>query len=113
MLIWTRERGNPRDGRALSFWRGLTGAAAGDVEAISPLRFAAKADAPILLVHGENDTVVPIEQSRMMQKALNGAGKPVDFVLMDGEDHWLSSAPTRQAMLNAVVAFVQKHNPAN
>ena len=113
MLIWTRERGNPRDGRALSFWRGLTGAAAGDVEAISPLRFAAKADAPILLVHGENDTVVPIEQSRMMQKALNGAGKPVDFVLMDGEDHWLSSAPTRQAMLSAVVAFVQKHNPAN
>ena len=49
----------------------------------------------------------------MMQKALNGAGKPVDFVLMDGEDHWLSNAATRQAMLNAVVAFVQKHNPAN
>ena len=45
MLIWTRGRGDPRDGRALSFWRGLTGAAAGDVEAISPLRFASKADA--------------------------------------------------------------------
>jgi acetyl esterase/lipase len=113
MLIWTRERGNPRDGRALSFWRGLTGAAAGDVEAVSPLRSAAKADAPVLLVHGENDTVVPIEQSRMMQKALSGAGKPVEFVLMDGEDHWLSNAPTRQAMLTAVVAFVQTHNPAN
>jgi acetyl esterase/lipase len=113
MLLWTRERGNPRDGRALSFWRGLTGAAAGDIEAISPLRFASKADAPILLVHGEDDAVVPIQQSRMMQKALTGAGKPVDFVLMDGEDHWLSNAPTRQAMLNAVVAFVQKHNPPN
>lgn len=113
MLIWTRERGDARDGRAQEFWRGLTGAASGDTDAISPLKFAAKADAPILLVHGQDDTVVPIEQSRMMQKALASAGKPVEFVLMPGEDHWLSNGATRLSMLNAAVAFVQKNNPAN
>lgn len=113
MIIWDHDRGDPRDSRGDSFWRGLTGAQAGDTDAISPLKFAASADAPILLVHGQDDTVVPIEQSRAMQKALANAGKPAEFVLMNGEDHWLSSGPTRQAMLNAVVAFVQKHNPAN
>jgi len=113
MLIWTRERGDARDTRAQDFWRGLTGAQAVDMDAVSPLKAAAKADAPILLIHGEDDSVVPIEQSRAMQKALAAAGKPTDLVLMNGEDHWLSSAPTRLAMLNAVVAFVEKHDPAN
>ncbi|MDR3512515.1 MAG: prolyl oligopeptidase family serine peptidase [Caulobacteraceae bacterium] len=113
MLIWTRERGDARDTRARDFWRGLTGAQTLDLDTISPLKSAAKADAPILLVHGEDDSVVPIEQSRAMQKALAAAGKPADFVLMNGEDHWLSSGATRLAMLKAVVAFVEKHNPAN
>lgn len=72
------------------------------------MKAAASADAPVLLVHGENDTVVPIEQSRAMQKALSYAGQAPEFVLMDGDDHWLSDAATRQAMLTAVVAFVQK-----
>ncbi len=113
MIIWDHTRGDPRDTRGENFWRTLTGFQSGDTDAISPLKSAAKVDAPILLVHGENDTVVPIEQSRAMQKALTGAGKSVEFVLMDGEDHWLSNAATRQSMLTAVVAFVQKHNPAS
>jgi acetyl esterase/lipase len=113
LLIWRREKGDGRDTRAEDFWRGLTGAQTSDMDAISPLKAAAKADAPILLIHGEDDSVVPIEQSRAMQKALAAAGKPADFVLMNGEDHWLSSAPTRLAMLNAVVAFVEKHDPSN
>lgn len=79
---------------------------------ISPVRFAARADAPILLVHGKDDTVVEIEQSRKMERALKAAGKTVEFVELAGEDHWLSKSATRTAMLKAVVAFVQKYNPA-
>jgi dipeptidyl aminopeptidase/acylaminoacyl peptidase len=37
----------------------------------------------------------------------------VEFITMPGEDHWLSREVTRQAMLTAAVAFVEKHNPAN
>ena len=67
----------------------------------------------MLLIHGENDTVVPIEQSQLMEKALRQAGKPVELVTMAGEDHWLSIEATRQLMLERTVAFVEKHNPAN
>ena len=101
------------DRRALEFWRGLAGAQSQDLDAISPAHLAAKADAPVLLIHGENDTVVPIEQSRLMERALRQAGKPVELVTMPGEDHWLSVAATRQAMLEKSVAFVEKNNPAN
>ena len=103
--------GSDRGTRA--FWKDLMGATGGqDLAAISPARLAARADAPILLIHGDDDSVVPIEQSRMMERALKAAGKPVEFVTLPGEDHWLSSEPTRQAMLKAAVAFVEKYNPS-
>lgn len=111
--LWVRQE-NGSDRRAASFWRALTGAAAGqDLQAISPARLAERADAPILLIHGADDSVVPIEQSQQMEKALKAAGKPVEFVTMAGEDHWLSREPTRQAMLKSAVAFVEKNNPPN
>jgi len=81
--------------------------------AISPVNFAAKADAPILLVHGVDDIVVPFDQSSDMAAALTRAGKPFEFLKLPGEDHWLSRGETRLAMLKAAVAFVEKHNPAD
>lgn len=82
-----------------------------DLGAFSPVNFAAKADAPILLVHGKDDLVVPYKQSQIMETALRAAGKPVEMVTLPGEDHWLSRGATRLAMLEATVAFVLKHNP--
>jgi dipeptidyl aminopeptidase/acylaminoacyl peptidase len=83
-----------------------------DLRAVSPIRFVDAADAPILLVHGKDDTVVKYDQSADMAKALQKAGKPVEFLTLADEDHWLSKSETRLAMLEAVVAFVEKHNPA-
>jgi dipeptidyl aminopeptidase/acylaminoacyl peptidase len=80
---------------------------------ISPRRFAARADAPIMLIHGKDDTVVPFNQSDAMADALKDAGKPYELVVLKAEDHWLSRSETRKQMLNAVVGFVEKHNPAH
>jgi len=96
------------------FLRAATGAdKQGDshLRAISPARFAAQADAPILLLHGKDDTVVPIEQSEIMASALRHADKPFEFVQLKGEDHWLSRQETRATMLKAALAFVKKNNP--
>jgi dipeptidyl aminopeptidase/acylaminoacyl peptidase len=82
-------------------------------DAISPRSFAARADAPILLIHGRNDVVVPYEQSTMMANALKDAGKPHRLVELRDEDHWLSRPATRLQMLEEAVAFVEQHNPAD
>jgi len=84
-----------------------------NLEEISPRRFADKADAPILLIHGRDDTVVPFEQSQKMADALNDSGKPYRLVDLGNEDHWLSLSETRKRMLEAALAFVQEHNPAD
>ena len=81
------------------------------LNAISPVTFAARADAPILLVHGKDDTVVPFEQSQAMASALKHAHKPFEFLAMKGEDHFLSREETRITMLKAAVDFVKRNNP--
>ncbi|MFT4074015.1 MAG: S9 family peptidase [Asticcacaulis sp.] len=79
---------------------------------ISPARQADKAYCPILLIHGTDDTVVPIAQSRKMEDALKQAGKPVEFVTYKGQDHWETVGSARIEMMKAALAFLDKYNPA-
>jgi dipeptidyl aminopeptidase/acylaminoacyl peptidase len=100
---------------AQRYWRSYLGVGEGNdrvPDEISPLAHAAEADAPVLLIHGKDDTTVGIYQSEQMEYALKRAGKTVEFVRLDGEDHYLSRSTTRLKMLEAMVAFVEKHNPA-
>jgi dipeptidyl aminopeptidase/acylaminoacyl peptidase len=100
---------------ATRYWRrfmGADGPDKRDLNAVSPARLAAHADAPILLMYGHDDTVVAPSQSLEMANALKKAGKPYELEVMPGEDHWLSRGATRLAMLRTAVAFVEKHNPA-
>ena len=46
-----------------------------------------------------------------MADALRQAGKPVEVLPLEGDDHWLQKAATRTAMLEASLAFVEKYNP--
>ncbi|MGZ3365794.1 MAG: alpha/beta hydrolase family protein [Caulobacteraceae bacterium] len=78
---------------------------------VSPIRHLAELNAPVLLIHGKEDTVVPYEQSVLMESAMKGAGKSVEFLTLPGEDHWLSHDATRQQMLQATVTFLEKNNP--
>jgi dipeptidyl aminopeptidase/acylaminoacyl peptidase len=79
--------------------------------AISPIEHVATVTVPVLLIHGRDDTVVPYEQSDVMQSALQRAGKSVTLVTMKHEDHWLSRGETRLQMLKATVDFLKANNP--
>jgi dipeptidyl aminopeptidase/acylaminoacyl peptidase len=97
--------------RSTRLYLGVTGDSSSVLNAISPRRLASKADAPILLIFGRDDTVVSVDQSRDFADALRGAKKPVEVLQLSGEDHWLSRAATRTQMLQASVTFVEKNNP--
>lgn len=97
------------------YWKRFMGASGPRdpaLTAISPALQAAKASAPILLIHGKDDTVVPYQQSVFLADALRKAGKPVELVTLKGEDHNLARGDTRLQMLEATLAFLQTHNPA-
>ncbi len=79
------------------------------IRSISPLHFAARFTAPVLLVHGEDDAIIPLRQSKIMRKALRKAKKDVTFIELDDEDHWLSQAETRIEYLKNVAEFLNEH----
>jgi dipeptidyl aminopeptidase/acylaminoacyl peptidase len=114
-LTWRDEHYGRESEVARSDHAYMGASSAGDpaLKALSPARLASRADAPVLLIHGKQDTTVPFEQSDVMRHALAAAGKPVNFVELSGEDHYLSKAATRTQALEAAVAFVQKNNPAD
>ncbi len=82
---------------------------AGDYQsmyAASPVHDAARITVPVLLVHGERDFTVPVQQSETMQAAMKRAGKPVEAIYMESADHYLESAADRTAWLSALDGFL-------
>lgn len=75
----------------------------------SPRRAVDAIRAPILLVHGSDDTVVPPSQSESMARALQAKRKPVKHVVLQGEDHWLSHSATRIQFLKELETFLALH----
>jgi dienelactone hydrolase len=114
MVQWEASQGGRRDSPVVRYWNRFMGAERlGDrtLDEVSPAAQAARADAPILLLHGRDDTVVPFEQSRLFADALDRAGRPYELIELSGEDHWLSRADTRRRMLAETVRFLEAHNP--
>ncbi|HEY7773389.1 MAG TPA: alpha/beta fold hydrolase, partial [Marinagarivorans sp.] len=78
-------------------------------KAISPYYKADNFKAPVLLIHGEHDERVDIDQSKDMASSLKRAKKDVKYIKLKGETHYLEQNATRLKTLNAVVDFVNKH----
>lgn len=101
-----------RSSFTFEYWTASIGdidADAARLVATSPARNADKFNAPVLLVHGRDDTIVPLNQSRQMRSALRNAGKSVELVELPGGDHWMSTTEARRDTLQAVAAFVEEH----
>ncbi len=76
----------------------------------SPLYLLNADFAPLLLIHGDKDTVVPSFQSNLMYKKAKGLNrKKVKYVEIEGADHWLSKGDTRRQVLGEALQFVEKH----
>jgi dipeptidyl aminopeptidase/acylaminoacyl peptidase len=99
------------DSSTSDYWRISIGDRQEDrerIRAVSPANLADRVVIPILLMHGSEDTVVPIDQSRRMRSRLAAAGKDVRFVELRGDDHHLSDEETRIQMLRELETFLAR-----
>lgn len=116
LMIQSTRDPKTKDGFAVRYWSRVIGDPKADADLllrVSPRFQASKVKAPILLIHGRDDTVVPIVQSQLMRDALQAAGKPVELVELVGEDHYLRRERTRTQMLAALYKFLAQYNPAD
>lgn len=77
----------------------------------SPLNFAVNNSAPTLLLHGDNDIVVPFSQSAILQSKLNTANVPNQYVLYPGGGHGDWNALTYYDAFNKIDAFLKLYHP--
>ncbi|HEX3944504.1 MAG TPA: S9 family peptidase [Rhizomicrobium sp.] len=97
---------------AMSYWQARIGDRFSDekrLAAVSPARHADQVKAPILIVHSDKDVTVPIAQGQIEADALRAAGKQVEFVTLEGDDHYLEFADTRIKLLKEVERFLDAH----
>jgi acetyl esterase/lipase len=80
------------------------------VRLASPLMFLDANDPPMLLIHGTEDSVVPVRQSEQFDAAAKKLGARTDLILIPGVDHSFVGkdfASTRAASLEALGASME------
>ncbi|KAK5992588.1 Dipeptidyl peptidase family member 6 [Cladobotryum mycophilum] len=65
----------------------------------SAMYFVDKIESPLLLVHGHQDTVVPIEQAKIIAEALEKKGRDVKLLEFPDDEHKLSKPTNAKAWL--------------
>ncbi|MCJ7702585.1 MAG: prolyl oligopeptidase family serine peptidase, partial [Anaerolineales bacterium] len=75
----------------------------------SPIFFADKIQDPIIVFQGEDDKVVPRNQSDEIVAALRRNGIPHEYHLYPGEGHGFRKMETIQKFYTAVEKFLQQH----
>lgn len=111
LITTTRDEDGPAS-QELSFWVSRIGDTDKDrarLEQTSPALHADKVKIPILLLHGESDYTVRIDQSEEMANRLKAAGKPVEFIRFKHDDHNLSRSESRIQLLTEIEKFLAKY----
>src|SRR6266581_2122923 len=68
--------------------------------AASPIHYVSKDDPPFLIIHGENDTTIPVTQAESFAAALKAAGVETTLEIANGRGHG-AGGPKSQPMIKA------------
>jgi dipeptidyl aminopeptidase/acylaminoacyl peptidase len=75
----------------------------------SPFYHLDRFQAPVLLLQGEIDNVVPKDQATAIEEGLRRAGKPVELEIYPGEGHGWAHAHTIKAYIERMERFLQDY----
>jgi dipeptidyl aminopeptidase/acylaminoacyl peptidase len=71
----------------------------------SPIHHLDQLRRPLIVLHGSEDPVVPLNQSEMIVSALRSAGVPVAFLVFEGEQHGFRDAANIRRALESELGF--------
>lgn len=74
---------------------------------VSPISFVTKDDPPILLVHGDNDVIVPVRHASKLHEHLQAAGGNAELFVVKGANHAVAGAGGNVSQ--RAVGFVRRH----
>lgn len=75
----------------------------------SPLLHAKPENAPILMIHGDKDLLVPIEHSQKMLEALKKQKVACQLTTIEGAGHGFTPKQNQETVVPAMVGWFEKH----
>tara|TARA_B100001013_G_scaffold342131_1_gene267641 strand:+ start:312 stop:2249 length:1938 start_codon:yes stop_codon:yes gene_type:complete len=75
----------------------------------SPVTLANQIKVPVLLVHGEDDSRVPIKHGKRMRDAMKKAGVNFNYIQQKNSDHFLTLKANRLQFFKETEKFLEKH----
>jgi dipeptidyl aminopeptidase/acylaminoacyl peptidase len=75
---------------------------------LSPLTKIDKVTTPLLVLHGANDTNVPVIEAEQIVASLKARAVPVGYILFPDEGHGWRKLPNRVKSTTAIVAFFKE-----
>lgn len=75
----------------------------------SPVNLTKEINIPIMLIHGELDTIVPVQHSQNMYKALVDHNKKVKYFELENGTHHLSNERNRLKTLSLIDSFLAEY----
>jgi hypothetical protein len=85
-----------------------------DVSEISPARAIARSDTPVLVIHGEDDTVIPVEHARLLGRAIGASFDEIEtgeetVWIVPGAGHTGAFRTQPDAYIKRLVKFYEAH----
>ncbi len=77
--------------------------------AVSPLLHVTADDAPALMIHGDQDKLVPLEHSKNLLAAMNKAKVPCAVVTVEGAGHGFTPDQNQRIVLPAILRWFETH----
>lgn len=78
-------------------------------DSVSPLKHADRIQAPVLLMHGDEDVRVPISHGKKMRRALEALNKPVQWQEFEEEGHGLVYVRNQRLYYETLLNFLDKN----
>ena len=72
----------------------------------SPIQHVDRLSAPLLLLHGADDAVVPLSQAELMADAVRNKGLPVALIVFEGEGHGFRRSENIETAARAELYFL-------
>lgn len=84
-----------------------------DLDQVAPARALDRLERPMLVAHGKKDNNVPFSQFKLIAKAAEETGAPVEQLVFEDEGHGFANPENKAKWFATLTGFLARHNPAD